>query len=60
MEEIEDIARVATTYFESIYSSSGSNWIEECIDTVPCKVTINMLETLSSEYSAEEIKAALF
>ena len=60
MEEINDIAKVATLYFESIYSSRGCNQLEECIDAVPCKVTGDMVETLSREFGAEEIKAALF
>ena len=34
--------------------------MKECIDTVPCKVTADMVETLSNEFSAKEIKAALF
>ena len=45
---------------ESVYSSSGSNQLEECIDIVPCKVTADMVETFSSEFSAEEIKTTLF
>ena len=45
---------------ESAYSSSGSNQLEECIDIVPCKVTADMVETFSSEFSAEEIKITLF
>ena len=59
MEEVEEITGVATTYFD-IYSSSGNNQMEECLDTVQCKVTTDMIEFLSSDYSAEEIKAALF
>ena len=60
MEEVEEITGVATTYFKSIYSSGGSNQMEECLDIVHCKVTINMIEFLSSDYSAEEIKATVF
>ena len=60
MEEVEEIAGVATNYFESIYSSDGSNQMEECLDMVHYKVTTDMLETLSRDYSAEEIKVAVF
>lgn len=60
VEKVEEIAEVATTYFESIYSSGGNNRMEECLDTVPWKVTLDMADTLSSDYSAEEIKVALF
>ena len=34
--------------------------MEECIDSVPHKVTDDMRDFLSSEYNADEIKAALF
>ena len=60
MEEVEEIAGVATNYFESIYSSDGSNQMEECLDMVHYKVTTYMIETLSRDYSAEEIKVAVF
>ena len=33
---------------------------EECLSAVPHKVTLEMQEVLSSEFSAEEVKAALF
>ncbi|XP_023892052.1 uncharacterized protein LOC112004058 [Quercus suber] len=46
---------------EDGYECSGdSNQMEEYLDTVQCKVTIDMIEILSSDYSAEEIKAAVF
>ena len=60
MEELDDIVGVATEYFGSIFSSGGSNRMEECIALVPHKVTDDMREMLSSEYSAEEIKVVLF
>ena len=60
VEEIDDIAEVATNYFETIFTSGSSNKMEECIDSVPHKVTEEMNEFLSSEYSEDEIKAALF
>lgn len=56
----DDIVGVATEYFGSIFSSGDINRMEECIDLVPYKVVDEMWEILSSEYSAEEIKAALF
>lgn len=51
---------MATNYIESIFSSGGCDQMEECLNVVPHKVTSDMLEVLSSEYSAEEIKALLF
>ena len=34
--------------------------MEECLNTMPHKVTSEMQEYLSRDYSADEIKAALF
>ena len=34
--------------------------MDECLNTVQHKVTSDMTEVMSSEYSAEEVKAALF
>ena len=45
---------------ESIFSSGGCDRMDECLNTIPHKVTLDMLEVLSSEYSVEEVKAALF
>ena len=56
---MDEIVGVATDYFGSIFSLGGSNKMEECIDTVPHKVAADMLEIMSSEYRAEEIKAVL-
>ena len=34
--------------------------MDECLDAVPCKVTPDMQNILSSEFNADEIKVALF
>ena len=60
MEEINDIAGVAISYFEAMFSSGGCVQMEACLNIVPHRVTPDMLEVLSSEYNVEEIKAALF
>ena len=57
---MDDIARVATDYFENIFRSSSYERIGECLSVVQHKVTLDMQEILSSDYSADEIKAALF
>ena len=51
---------MATNYFESLFTSVGCDQMEECLSTVSHRVTPDMIEILSKEYSAEEIKAALF
>ena len=60
VEEMDDIVEVATDYFETIFTLGSSSRMEECIDLVPHKVTDDMRDFLSSEYNADEIKAALF
>ena len=51
MEEINDITGVATSYFEAMFSSGGCVQMEECLNTVPHRVTLDLLKVLSSEYN---------
>ena len=57
---MEDIANVATGYFDSLFCAGTCDQMEECLNAVPRKVTPDMQDTLSSEFSAEEVKIALF
>ena len=54
------MADVAINYFESMFTAGDNVSVEECLDAVQHKVDPNMQEILSSEYSAEEIKAVVF
>jgi len=54
------MARVATSYFQDIYKASTCTQMEECVNAVPHKVIEEMHKLLTSDYSAEEVKAALF
>jgi len=47
-------------YFNNMFSTGSCTWIEECLEAVQQKVSIEMQQTLSSEYNTDEIKAALF
>ena len=47
-------------YFNNIFSTSSCTRIEECLEAIHQKVSIDMQQTLSSEYTVDEIKAALF
>ena len=60
MEEIEDIAGVATNYFDSLFNVGTCSQIDECLNIVPHRMALNMQQILSSEFSADEIKGALF
>jgi len=60
VEDIEDVAEVATNYFKNIFHSSTCDQMEECLNTVPHRITLDMHEVLSRPYSMEEVKAMLF
>ena len=60
MEEQEDIADVATNYFGNLFSAGVCDQFGECLNAVPHKVTDDIRQTLSNEFTVDEIKAALF
>ena len=60
MEDIEDVAKVATNYFENIFHSGTCDRMEECLNTIPHRITLDMQEVLSRPYSMEDVKAMLF
>lgn len=57
---MEVVAGVVVQYFANIFSSGTCNQIEECLEAVPQKLTSDMQQTLSREFSVDEIKIALF
>ena len=60
MEEVEDIARVVVDYFDNLFSVGSCHQMEECLSTVSAKVTTDMQEMLSGDFTADEIKEAIF
>ena len=60
MDDIDDMARVATSYFQDIFKAGTYTQMEECLNVVPHKVTEEMHQILTNDYSAEEVKATLF
>ena len=60
MEEREDIAEVATNYFDSLFNAGTCSQIDECLNTVSHKMTPDMQQILFNDFTADEIKAALF
>ena len=60
VDDISDIAQVATSYFESMFTTGACDWLEDCLNAIHHKVTTDMKEILTSEYSEDEIKVALF
>ena len=57
---MEDIARVAVDYFDNIFYASSCNQMEECLSTVSAKVTPDMQDMLSRDFTADETKEAVF
>uniref|UniRef100_A0A7N2MJN3 Uncharacterized protein n=1 Tax=Quercus lobata TaxID=97700 RepID=A0A7N2MJN3_QUELO len=51
---------VATRYFVDIFKAGDCDRLEECLAAVHPKVCPDMRDLLSSAYSPEEIKAAVF
>ena len=60
MEEVEDIARVAVDYFDNLLFASSCQQMEECLSTVSARVTTDMQEMLSRDFTTDEIKEAVF
>ena len=60
MEEKEDIAEVATNYFNSLFNVDTCSQMDECLNMVMSKVTPDMQQMLSSEYTVDEIKIVVF
>ena len=60
VDDIDDMAGVATSYFQDILKAGTYTQMEECLNVVPHKVTEEMHQILTNDYSAEEVKATLF
>jgi len=57
---VEDVAGVALDYFQKNFTAGECDQMDDCLSAVPHKITTEMHQTLTSEFSANEIKAALF
>ena len=60
VEELEEVVEVASDYLDNLFSAGVADQIEECLNVVPNKVIDNMQEVLLGEFTAEEVKVALF
>ena len=60
VDDIGEMAEVAINYFETIFQSRTCDRMDECLNTVPQRITTDMKEELSRPYSVEEVKVALF
>ena len=60
VDKIEDVAEVAVQYIENIFSLGMCDRMEECFNAVNHKVSSDMLNILSSEFSADKVQMTLF
>ena len=57
---MEEIADVAIIYFESLFNASACDQIDDCLSAAQQKMTLDMQQILSSDFTTDEIKVALF
>ena len=57
---MEEVVGVASAYFDNLFQAGAEDQMEECLNAVQSKVTDDMQEFLSSEFTAKEVKVALF
>ena len=60
VENLEEVAGVDSAYFDNLFQVGVGDQMEECLNAVQSKITDEMHEVLSSEYTAKEVKVALF
>ena len=60
VEELEEVVGVASAYFDNLFHAGVGDQMEECLNAVESMVTDDMREFLSTEFTAEEVKVALF
>ena len=51
---------MASDYFNNLFAAGNCDRMEECLSKVTNKVTPSMIQILSNEFSANEIKATVF
>ena len=53
------VAEVVVSYFEKLYTTSHPGRIQEVIDTMESKVSVEMNQNLIKQFTKEEVEAAL-
>ena len=53
------VAEVAVSYFEKLYTTSHPDRIQEVIDTMELKVSVEMNQDLIKQFTKEEVEVAL-
>jgi len=57
---LEEVVEVASDYFDNLFHGGVGDQMEECLDAVESMVTDDMREFLSTKFTTEEVKVALF
>ena len=60
VEEVDEVAEVASDYFMNIFKAGTYDRMEECLNAVHQRLTADMLEVLSRAYNRDEVIAVLF
>ena len=54
------MVEVVSDYFHTLFHARAGDQMEECLNAIPNRVTKDMMVVLSREFTAEEVKVALF
>ena len=60
VEDLEEVVEVASAYLDNLFHAGVGDQMEECLDAVESMVTDDMREFLSTKFTTEEVKVALF
>uniref|UniRef100_A0A8I6XHE9 Reverse transcriptase domain-containing protein n=1 Tax=Hordeum vulgare subsp. vulgare TaxID=112509 RepID=A0A8I6XHE9_HORVV len=59
VKEGNDLTNYVCSYFQGLFTSSMSGRLADLLDTVPARVTNDMNNIMSADFTCEEVKAAL-
>ena len=57
---MEEVVQVASDYFDNLFQASVGDQMEECLDAVESRVTDDIREFLSTQFTVEEVQVTLF
>ncbi|XP_075668611.1 uncharacterized protein LOC142638468 [Castanea sativa] len=60
VENLKEVVEVASDYCDNLFQAGVGDQMEECLDAVESRVTDDMREFLSTQFTTKEVKVALF
>ena len=57
---MEEVVQVASDYFDNLFQAGVGDQMEECLDATDTRVTKDVPEFLSTQFTTEEVQVALF